>query len=587
VLVATTIGATGFVIVDRPPDTGGGPAVERLLPPDGAAWEVVDARYGTFGVEASRFIGYAELFDLPDLVSLGIADALEGSGVDVADARFYREIWTPLGARPPAPGEIGSTDLSVSVQIIATYWLADDGIRLASLTGGIGGFVYAPPRLIVPEGVAPGSTWSSEGDALPQSLLHYRSSGSAAVGQDGCLEITTDTTLLDPAAQDAAISSALDVGIWCRGAGPLASASLVDGVESSSTTREVSGGASAFATSAAGPAPAPDASWSARPVPIVAIDPVFGESEQFVTSSPTGATTASGVSAIASGRDVVGVVVLGERAVRRFVAHPGGDIIRVSAVGDLVVVATSDRRLVAYDDSGARRWSADFGDIVPAGVLSDGAGGLLAVALDGELRRIDGADGSTLWSTSTGVDVAVTPLVTDTGIVVGGRDGRVVMLGMHDAEAVWTTSTSTPVALASLQDRVLVLTGDGTLVGFDEFDGEQVWIRTTEGANGLVTVGDVAVAHTALGLEAFDVDGERRWQLDPTTTTIGSIVRMGDAVAVSTDLGIEVLDSNGDRIVTAIAPPEFATARIALLPRADGLLLFSGDGDVLRLGPVG
>lgn len=593
VLLATAVGATGFAIVDQAPSSGGGPAVERLLPPDGAAWEVVDEQYGAFGVEASRFTGFTELFDLPDLVAFGIADALADAGVDVQDARFYREIWTPLESTDPE---------QVSTQITAVYWLADDGIRLASLSGGASGFVYRPMQLVVPEAVSPGATWASEGDALPGGLLQYASTGSAAEGEDGCLEITTETTLTDPAEPDpgtpaAIVSTSLEVGVWCRGAGVLASVSFVNGVESSATTRPVGGGTDGLASAAAPPTPTPTSAWVARSMPIVSIDPVFGETEQFLVVAPVGATTASGVSVVASGRDVVGMVVRDDRAITRFIAHPGGDIVGISAVGDLVLVATSERRLVAYDDRGARRWAVGFGDIVLGGVVGVGSVGrgdvgLLAVALDGEVRRIAAADGATVWSTSIGVDVALpaTPIDASVGgadVVVGGRDGTIVAIDAETGAITWTSDTEAPVAIEAVGGRMLVLTGDGTLVALDAATGERDWIRTTDGATALLTVDDGAVVHSSTGLEAFSELGERTWRREATVAQpIDGIVGVGDGLAVLAPDAVVLLDAGGEVVAETALPSSFASIRVLMLPRVDGLVLVTGNGELRRIGPA-
>ena len=588
VLLATALGATGFAVVDQAPSSGGGPAVERLLPPDGAAWEVVDEQYGAFVVEASRFTGFTELFDLPDLVSFGIADALADAGVDVQDARFYREIWTPLESTDPE---------QVSTQITAVYWLADDGIRLASLSGGASGFVYRPMQLVVPEAVSPGMTWASEGDALPGGLLQYASTGSAAEGEDGCLEITTETTLTDPADPAAIASTSLEVGVWCRGAGVLASVSSINGIESSATTRPVGGAAAGLSSATNPPTPTPTAAWNARPITVVSIDPLFGETEQFFVTSPIGASTASGVSVVASGRDVVGLAVHDDRAVTRFIAHPGGDVVGISTVGDLVLVATSERRLVAYDDRGARRWSVEFGDIVLGGVVGVGSVGggdvdLLAVALDGEVRRIDAADGATVWSTSIGVDVALpaTPIDASAGgadVVVGGRDGTIVAIDAGTGVISWTSGTEAPVAIEAVGGRMLVLTGDGTLVALDAATGARDWIRTTDGATALVTVDDVAVVHSSTGLEAFSELGERIWRREATVAQpIDGIVGVGDVLALRAPDAVVLLDAEGEVVVETGLPSSFASIRVLMLPRVDGLLLVTGNGELRRIGPA-
>ena len=595
VLTATALGATGFAIIDQAPAADDGPRVAGLLPPDGAAWQVVDEQYGTFVVEATRFTGFAELIDLPDLVSGGIAAAFESLGENVSAAPFFREVWTPLDA--PAVDDHG-TDVVEASQLTSIAWLADDGIRLTSVSGGEIGYVYSPPLLMVPEGVEPGSHWASEGDALPGGLLHYRSTGTAAAGDHGCLEITTETIVTDPALDGAAFSTSSEVAVWCRDAGVVAGASLVDGVESTSTTRPVSGGDEAVATAATAPELLPTNRWTAQALPIALLDPLFGDSALFLTVSPTGATTASGVTAIVSGRDLLGLEIDDHRAMRRFIAHPGGEIVRVSAVGNLLLVATSDRRLVAYDDRGVRRWTAEFDDIVLVDVIGEPGASLLAVALDGEVRSLDARDGSTRWSTSIGVDVSTAPLAAAGAIIVAGRDGSVVAIepaGDQAGTIRWTASAESPVDLAVLADevgdRVLVLTVDGTVVGLDAISGARAWIRTVEGSNSIVVLDapdgePTAVVHTSLGIEAFDRDGNRLWRLDdPLDDRVDTISAIGDSVALLRGDRIDIVDDHGAEIVAVPLPSAFATSRSQLLPRADGLLVLAGTGELIMVGP--
>ena len=590
VMLATVVGATGFAIVDQAPDAGGGTDVEALLPPDGAAWEVVDEQYGSFGVEASRFTGYGDLFDLPDLVSLGIADAVVTGGGDVLTARFYREIWTPLDSVVASDEAAPPT----STQITATYWLADDGIRLASISGGASGFVYSPPLLVIPAGAAPGSSWSSAGDALPGGILEYSSTGSAAENEPGCLEITLETTLTDPSVGDATsaqVSSSREVAVWCTGAGSLASASLINGVESTATTRQVGAGETSTEGAAAPslvsvPWPSPAGEWATHQVPLATVDPFFGDTEQFLVTSPMGASTASGVSVVASGRDVVGVAVAGDRVERAFVGHPGGDIIQISAIGDLIVVATSERMLVAYDDRGLRRWSAEFGDIVLSPVVGGVDSSIIAVALDGEVRRLDAANGAAIWSTPLGVDSAVAPAVADDRVIVGGRDGSITSIAITNGEIQWTSSMASPLEMAAAVDHLLVLTNDGTLVCLDAPTGDREWIRTTDGANALAVIAETAVVHSSLGLESFSLDGERGWRIQiPVEASIDQIANIGDAVAMLTDSTVTVVDPDGFAALKATLPPDFTASRTLMMPTIDGVLLVSGNGEFLLIGP--
>ena len=63
--------------------------------------------------------------------------------------------------------------------------------------------------------------------------------------------------------------------------------------------------------------------------------------------------------------DLVGTRRLGPNWASVWRAHPGGTLVTLASFGNVIVVTTSERRLVAYTDTGARLWSRELGEVGP------------------------------------------------------------------------------------------------------------------------------------------------------------------------------------------------------------------------------
>src|SRR5690606_31359381 len=124
--------------------------------------------------------------------------------------------------------------------------------------------------------------WQSEGDSLPDSILTYRSTGSAVAGDDGCLVVTLSVAHSDGAAgsTSAPLLETTDETVWCPGRGGVSS-------EFSNTTQEgtTTGEAESerlpndVSLEASTLSPPPDFSgfeaWTVEPVPLYVRDPLF------------------------------------------------------------------------------------------------------------------------------------------------------------------------------------------------------------------------------------------------------------------------------------------------------------------------
>ncbi len=91
-----------------------------------------------------------------------------------------------------------------------------------------------------------------------------------------------------------------------------------------------------------------------------------------------------------------------------------GEILTLRAFGNVILVTTSARQLVAYTDLGIRMWQLDLDEIAPAPPVRVSDSEVVVVDLAGEVRRLAIATGAVVWQHSLGSDVTAT---------AGGRGG--------------------------------------------------------------------------------------------------------------------------------------------------------------------
>ena len=157
-------------------------------------------------------------------------------------------------------------------------------------------------------------------------------------------------------------------------------------------------------------------------------------------------------------------------------SHVPGQILTLRAFGNVIVVATSTRQLLAYTDLGIRLWQLDLGEIAPAPPVRVSDLDLVVVDLAGEVFRLDIASGVIVWQRSLGSDVTVVP---GGGVRPGGghgqrrhghRSGR-----RHRAERRWTAELEGKAA--GFVGGTLVVLQDQTAHGLDPATGQRRWLR--------------------------------------------------------------------------------------------------------------
>ena len=367
------------------------------------------------------------------------------------------------------------------------------------------GYVYRPALVELPTDVRAGSRWSGSGSA--NDVLDYRSQFSAAEAGGGCLRVTGEVRYLSKQGQPGRLVNLERT--WCPGRGMVRATERSGDVvtETSLGTGPTPQVRTTTDTPLRWTAPA---QWVAHSYDTISVDPTFGQGP--MSGSPKSlipVRTASGlvVRATSSLNDLIAITPKTRTEwVSAWRSHVPGEILTMRAFGDVILVATSARQLLAYTDLGIRLWQLDLDEIAPAPMVRASDTDVVIVDLAGEVRRLTIATGAVVWQHSLGSDVTVAPAVGN-GVVVAMDRG-------------------------------------GTVTGLDEATGDQRWTAELEGlAAGFV--GDALVVlqdQTAHGLDP--ATGKRRW-LRPFLGTFTELVPFGDRLVLATESATVLLDQSG------------------------------------------
>jgi outer membrane protein assembly factor BamB len=578
VVVSTVLAGTALIAAaDTQPSTDPQNRAETFLPPDGSAQVAIypiDADNAESGderwiLESARGTGVGMFIQLPPIAGEHQLARLGAAGI-TNTVRLWRQTWTD-GAGERAQRSV-------------LYELADDGIRMISFTGGEdGGFSYDPGLLVLPADVAPGSTWSSEGAALPQGFLSYRSTGSAVASNPECIDSTVEVSYWAPDDPATILLTTSETSTWCRGQGVVGS-TFVNGETPGSATVLPLDPADAFRGELAGfTTGLPGGSdWTSQPVSFVTRDPIFGETPLVGATDGTIAATSSDVLAILSGNDVVGYRRGAEPAAdapgtaaaeRVWIAHPGGRVTELGAIGDAVLVATTERTLHAYDALGRRSWSIGFSDVIMNEIVEVGRRSAVLLALDGEARRISLVDGSTVWSVPLGDTPVAAAVADDHAVYTITNDDVVHALSLDDGSELWTASAAKAATLSVIGDRVIVGSADTSLLAFDTATGAERWVSSLPDIpESSVIVGDLIVVGTLGGTAAYDQAGVLRWSRPEHE----GMVAAGDRVALLGADGVHVIDPTGAEVGFWDPGPLVSAGRV-LVGVPGGLWVFNTD----------
>lgn len=379
--------------------------------------------------------------------------------------QLWRTTTTTLDAEVPTP------------QTVRLYRV-DAAVELMGESTPTTGYAYHPALVELPEKVGAGDAWSSAGSAGPD--VSYRTSLRAEGAAGGCVKVA-GTVTYTPAGGGAGriVNRATE---WCPGRGPVGS-DVSFGDIRELQTRLTTPTRSVLATADAPIAWTDPTRWRGTNYTTVADNPTFGAkpmngSPQSLT--PVATTSGLVVRAESSINDLVATHVdRGSTFVSVWRAHPGGSLLTLTAYGDVVVVTTSRRELVAYSAAGVRLWSVASTDLAPTRPVRAGPDALLLADLAGEVRLIGIADGQVRWQHAIGSDVDVPPAVGGGLAVVMDRGGTTTALDLETGQVRWTADLL-GVAGAVLDGTVMILQ-DQTLHGLDTVSGRHRWVTPVVG----------------------------------------------------------------------------------------------------------
>lgn len=498
-LVVVITGAS-IAVADRgAPEVLGGTAA-RYVPSDGHVEWVLDQDSTLRMTESARSVGYGQLLLLP--VSAG-ASVLNGmSDHEAHTAQLWRESSTTLSDGTPGPGDgaVRSSDL---------HRLSTEGLSLLASSGGSVGFAYSPALLELPASVAPGSTWSSKGDALPNGLMTYTASYTATAPSDdelialsrlgaeelaSCLQTTGESVYKDDTG--AILIEVEETDLWCEGRGRVAIVATVNGTpvaQGPPASPPKQGAPSSGVVPVRWSSPG---TWAAREVELGYADTFFGEQALAVALANPPVRTASGlvVAANQTGDDLTALRQKDGALKREWIGHPGGEVIGLGTADDVAIATTSNRQVVAYSSAGRRLWTIDTPELVLAQPVDAGDGKVVLVGLDGTVSSVDARSGEPAWSRKLDADVSAPATVAGKAVVLVDRAGRVTAFDRTTGKTLWSREGEPVSRAVAAVDLVVMVEEDGFARALDARTGDRRWeVRYTGASQAAVVVGDLVV----------------------------------------------------------------------------------------------
>lgn len=450
------------------------------------------------------------------------------------------------------------------------YHLGEQGLRVFS--GGTTTFEFSaiPAVIELPPDPTPGTTWQQEstlhlmGSARTLKLVRSASIAASPLGED-CITVTYQDTI-DEEPSQSAITRCPGRGIVAWDGASLTTEPLT-WAEKALTTASASVDFSALTpmqsaikngtldlTPSLGSAPVPLGTGFAY---------IHQVSNQLGFLKPH----------TADGADLG--LQLG------WVRRPGPTTLALLGAGDLVVAATSDRQLVAYDVDGLMRWQVPTADIagLPPVQLDDDT--LVMLTLDGFLTAHDLRTGAQRWRVAA--PAGEVPLSI---IEVDGRPMTVLVAGpdvhLYDGPALYLSFTMLDQVTSVVRTPSgLVVADTGGLVSLVDLDGRAHWSTWTDECTQLTAIGDTVFCPQETDLLAFSAaTGAPLFTRALHAQTLSSD---GSLLAVLTADGITVLDPSGD--VRSVLPMAQRQAYSSWLVRGrDNLCVITNLSEFFRWG---
>jgi outer membrane protein assembly factor BamB len=571
-LVAVLITGSLAAVAGPAPDQSS-PLVSTYVPADGtvqfARQESTTAgrrAATTIMTESARITGSAVLNALDWNLATRVIGALDSDRDRIDRSRFWRTISTQVSP-------VATTSQAAQTRV----YTLDADIALAAESGPGLGFSYLPNLVELPAGVQAGQTWRSSGTAGAPTI-RYTSEFAARAGAGECIEVTGTVTY---SVETTSLTRNLG-RTWCRGglvreSDDWVGTAVVRTAEAADPARSGVPPSSLPAVVTTQPAVRWDpARWRPARYEVFSVDPNYGEGP--MTGAPGSlppVATRSGLLAQATA-SVPDLVAIGPDPAGRWRSqwrvHPGGEILTVSAFGDMIVVTTASRRVVGYDSRGIRRWTLSTREVVRAQPVRTSSGTIAVATLDGEVLAVQVATGDVRWRTGVPGDVRLTPAATPQELAVIDGSGSLTGLDLADGRQRWTDDVDLPVALAATSSGLAVLS-ESTVGAYEARGGatkELTWRRWFPGGGrAVVAAADGVVARTQDEVLAFDAAGARRWSRPASAmSTDGRLLVVWGAERA------EVVDASGSVVTSFTTPAESAGNPHRHLATERGVLLF-------------
>ncbi len=277
-------------------------------------------------------------------------------------------------------------------------------------------------------------------------------------------------------------------------------------------------------------------------------------------------------------RDVIARAADGdESADPRWTAHPGGTITSMLGAGSVLVVTTTERRVVGYGADGQFLWQAALTD-VSAVPITRFAGLAVVTALDGSVTAFDLATGRTAWTGATPNEIRLSPSVNGDAVTVLDQAGNLVSFAA-DGTVKDTLQLDQPESFAVLGAVVVVASRQDRFVrGYRLNDGSLLWRRPVPGGRWSMTpAGDRLLIRQSDQVLALAPDDGRTLWAAPFRAT--DLLVVGDRVVCTDRTSIKLYNLTGIELASQVTQePDLLASPGAMLAAIEGSpVMFFGD----------
>jgi outer membrane protein assembly factor BamB len=270
---------------------------------------------------------------------------------------------------------------------------------------------------------------------------------------------------------------------------------------------------------------------------------------------------------------------------------------------DLVLVATEEGEVLAYDKTGQPRWQSRVSSEVLDAPQSDGR--IVVVrAQDGRIFGLNPANGERRWVHQRPLPALIVRapaglLLAGGAVFAGYPGGRLVAIRAADGVVGWEAGVALPRGASELErvadvvgrpvadaEQVCAVAYQGRLACFDANKGSLLWARDLSSATGLdMDRRAIYVTDAEDAVLAFEKrGGASLWKQDKLLRRKATApLSLGNSVAVGDFEGVVHLMSAEDGSFVARANTDSSGIRVQPLLLGDGLLAQTANGGVYAL----